>query len=184
MHARVGAVEVRHGSLITDGSAVLPGQQLVELGGFGERVCAPWVAASPVVQRHADPVDGIVAGVVGGIRVVRHPEHAVAVRVERLVVGCVAHDRVVATGERIPAAIVGRPDGRRRRRGAVHRSRDCGRWRHTPPVAGSTDTRSRSSRARTAGRSALPLGCNGPAARRARRRTNRSPNRARRSVRG
>lgn len=76
---------------------------------------------TPVVERHADPVDHVVTRIVRRVRVVGHGQAAVVIGVERIEV-CRARMRPVApAGERIAATVVRRPHHRSQRRPAV----DC-----------------------------------------------------------
>src|SRR5205807_1995812 len=79
---------------------------------------------------------------VRGVWVVRHGEHAVAVRVQRPEIRRAWHGRVAAIRERIPTAVVGRPDHRGGRSGAVNGTRDLaeggdvGGWLLAPRIPG------------------------------------------------
>ena len=121
----IGGVEVRcvgGGRMRTEVPA--PNERL-ECAGPGQLVLPPRVREAPVIQAHADPVDSVVARVVRGVRVVGRREHPVAVGVQGGHIDGARSGLVRTAVERIAAALVRRPDHRRRRGALVDRRGDA-----------------------------------------------------------
>src|SRR4029078_474813 len=89
-----------------------------------ELVLAPRVCQTPVIEADADPVDGVIARVIGRVRVVFRIERAVPVRIEDRRILRTGGGRVLPAHEWIPAALVRGPDHRRARRTLMYSGGD------------------------------------------------------------